>query len=79
MVAHIWAFLHNADNRAILSWFGGGFVVLAGGIWVIFKFAWSEKPKSVPPAPTVQATEGAVAAGRDIRDSKIEIGRRTGR
>lgn len=74
MVSYIWAFLQNADNRAILSWFGGGFVILAGGILGIFKFMLSEKPKS-----TVKASERAVAAGRDIRDSKIEIDRRTGR
>ena len=42
MVTHILAFL---QTPTIGSWFGGGFVVLAGGIWVIFKFAWSEKPR----------------------------------
>jgi len=67
----IWAFLRDANNREVLSWLGSGLVVLAGGAWAIWKFARSRNFKTPPSIPTVQASRGGVAAGRDIRDSKI--------
>jgi hypothetical protein len=70
MLASIWAFLQDASNRSVLGWIAGGVVVVAGGIWAVFKFFVAEKKS--PPAPTVSATNGGVAAGRDIRDSKID-------
>jgi hypothetical protein len=33
----IWAFLGDETNRAILSWIGGGVVVVFGGLWAAFK------------------------------------------
>jgi hypothetical protein len=61
----IWQFV--ADNRDMLSWLGGGVVVVAGGIWTVTKFFLKrEKPKSV-------SAVGGVAAGRDIRGSPITI------
>ena len=71
MLASIWAFLQDESNRPVLGWIGGGIVVVVGGIWAAFKFFVAEKKKK-PPAPTVSATNGGVAAGRDIRDSKID-------
>lgn len=78
MIADIWTFLHNADNRAILGWLGSGVAVLAGAVWAIWKFAYSKRCETGPSIPTVQATGGGVAAGRDIRESKVEIRRGTG-
>jgi hypothetical protein len=71
MFASIWAFVQDPGSRAVLSWIGGGIVVVIGGIWAAFKFfASKEKPKAQP-GPTVSARNGGVAAGRDIRDTKI--------
>ena len=59
----MWERLKNPDNRAVLGWLGGGLVVFVGGTWTVFKFFYE------PPAPaptTVIATEGGVAAGRDV-------------
>jgi hypothetical protein len=78
MLASIWAFLQDGSNQAVLGWIGGGAVVVVGGIWAVFKFFVAETKKS-PPAPTVSATNGGVAAGRDIRDSKIDTRGGSGR
>ena len=72
MLASIWAYIQDPDHRALLSWAGGGLVVAAGGLWTAFTFfAPKEKPKP-PPGPTVSASNGGVAAGRDIRGNKID-------
>lgn len=61
----IWQFV--TDNRDMLSWLGGGVVVVAGGVWTVAKFFLKrEEPKSV-------SAVGGVAAGGDIRGSAITI------
>ena len=61
----IWRFI--TENQRMLSWLGGGVVVVAGGIWTVTKFYLNrEKPKPL------SAVIG-VAAGRDIRGSPITI------
>jgi hypothetical protein len=66
MFASIWAFVRDPGNRAVLGWIGGGIVVVIGGLWAAFKFFFSKRKE-----PTVLASNGGVAAGRDIRDTKI--------
>jgi len=70
-MSDIWTFLRDANDRELLSWLGRGLAVLAGGAWAVWKFVHSRKSETSPPIPTVQASRGGVAAGRDIRDSKI--------
>ena len=61
----VWQFV--TDNRDVLSWLGGGVVVVAGGVWTITKFFLKrEKLKSI-------SAVGGVAAGRDISGSPIKI------
>jgi hypothetical protein len=61
----IWRFVTH--NQEVLSWLGGGGVVVAGGVWTVTKFFLRrEKPKPV------SAVSG-VAAGRDIHGSRITI------
>jgi hypothetical protein len=78
MLSYIWSFLRDEGNRAVLAWVGGGIVALAGGIWAVFKFYLSERKKSEP-SPTVKATRGGVAAGRDITNSTVNTGSQTKR
>jgi hypothetical protein len=74
MWANLWAFVQAPDNRAVLGWIGGGIVAVIGGCWAAFKFFFPKR--SVLP-PRVSATNGGVAAGRDIRNAKINT-RRSG-
>jgi hypothetical protein len=70
----IWDFLQNESNRAVLGWIGGGIVIVIGGLWAVFRFFLSKKVKKKgTPAPTVTATHGGIAAGRDIRDNQIDV------
>jgi tetratricopeptide (TPR) repeat protein len=64
MLDGVWTALQAPDNRAMLGWIGGGFAVTVGGVWAVFKFFISKKP-------TVSASRGGVAVGRDILDGKI--------
>ena len=70
-MSSIWAFLQDDSNRTVLGWIGGGFVVVVGGVWAGFKFFFSKQEPKTPSPPTISATGGGVAAGRDIRNSKI--------
>jgi hypothetical protein len=69
MLDRVWDVLRDPDNRAVLGWIAGG---IFGGGWVVFKFFISKKP-------TVSASNGGVAAGRDIRDNNINTDSRTKR
>jgi hypothetical protein len=68
MLADIWNFVVDPNNRAVLTWIGGGVVVIGGAIWTVVKFILSKRfaPKS-DPALTVTAKHGSIAAGRDVK------------
>ena len=36
----VWAFLRNPTNRLLLSWLGGGAVVIVGGVWAVVTYVW---------------------------------------
>ena len=71
MLTPVWAFLQDPANRAVLAWIGGGIVVVIGGLWAAFQFFFSKEKPKTELKPTVSASNGGVAAGRDIRDTKI--------
>jgi hypothetical protein len=64
--------LHDAATQAIVGWIGAALVAVVTGIWAVFKFM-KQASKKEDTSPSVRASHGGVAAGRDIRDSKIEI------
>lgn len=70
-MSELWKFISDDQNRALLSWIGGGLVVVIGGIWAVIKYRSSRKENST--APQVSASRGGIAAGRDIRDSHINL------
>jgi hypothetical protein len=72
MLGTVWAFLKDPANQAVLTWIGGGIVVVAGGIWAAVKFF--AKRDDGDAKPSVKAEGGSVAAGRDIKNSPINIG-----
>jgi hypothetical protein len=74
MLAGIWSFLHDENSRGVLTWVGGGVVAVAGAVWALLKFFLSRRTaKKSAPMPTVTASHGGIAAGRDIRDNKIDM------
>ena len=69
----MWDWLTVDANRAVLGWFGGGVVVVAGGIWAVVRFVIGgrDKPALPPSRPNVQAIDGGVAIGRDANNNTI--------
>jgi hypothetical protein len=66
----IWRFIGDKRNRVILSWLGGGAVVVIGGLWAAFVFFAADKQSPAPPpAPCTGA--GGVTVGRDVNSSTI--------
>jgi hypothetical protein len=72
MLSSIWDFLKDGSNQAVLAWIGGGIVVVAGGLWTVFKFFLPTGKDKSAPSPSVQADRGGIAAGRDIRNNTID-------
>jgi hypothetical protein len=64
----LWAFLSDPGNRAILSWIGGGIVIVAGGVWTVFTFFRKTKGDGRS-SVTVTADRGGIASGRDTHVS----------
>jgi hypothetical protein len=64
--------LHDSATQVIVGWIGAALVAVVTGIWTVFKFM-KQASKKEEASPDVRASHGGVAAGRDIRDSKIEI------
>jgi hypothetical protein len=73
MFEAVWTFLKDPANQAVLSWIGGGIVVIAGGIWAVVKF-FAKKEDGGERKPSVKAEGGSVAIGGDNKDSPINIG-----
>src|SRR3981081_2677516 len=46
MSFRLWESFKDPDKRAILSWLGGGAVVVAGGIWTVLTFVVEHKDAS---------------------------------
>jgi hypothetical protein len=59
LMGSVWAFLRKPSNRVLLSWLGGGAVVIFGGIWAVVTYVWPAYD-----APT------AVCADRGISDRR---------
>jgi hypothetical protein len=67
--AHVnwdWSFIRKPSNQRLLSWLGGGGVVVAAGIWALFTYIW-------PPheTPTAVCSEQGVAVGGNVSGSTI--------
>jgi hypothetical protein len=66
MASRVLAFLRDESNRALLGWIGGGFVVLATGLWGVFTFYVDHSKPSPPPATAIVEQKGTgIASGHD--------------
>jgi TIR domain len=72
-----WGFLRDKRNQQVLSWLGGGLVVVATGLWVAFVYFFppgkSPEAKSLEPV-SVQADHGGVAIGGNVTGATITTG-----
>jgi hypothetical protein len=74
MLDRLWSLIKKKSNREIISWFGGGIVVIVGSIWTIFIFVQGNDKKQKPQISITQSSPG-IAAGRDATfNAPVQIG-----
>ena len=62
----VWVFLGKSSNRRLLSWLGGGGVVVAGGIWAVATYIWPAHE-----TPSAVCAQQGIAIGGNVSGSKI--------
>lgn len=67
-----WNWLLDEQNRTVLAFLGGGLVALVGGIWKVVQWRSESRSKKVEPS-SLSLTNSAYA-GRDFKNSPINIG-----
>ena len=77
-----WRFLRDKRNQQILGWLGGGLVVVATGLWVVFLYFFpslkSSETKASEPAPvSVQADCSGIAIGGNVTGATVATGATT--
>jgi len=70
MLYELWSWLRDPANREVITWIGGGLVVVVGGVWAVVKF-FAKKESGAGAALSVRADRGGVAAGGSISNSPI--------
>src|SRR5262249_2919321 len=75
----LWGFLRDKRNQQVLSWLGGGLIVVATGLWAAFVYFFpapkSQETKSLQPTPpSVQADRGGIAIGGNVTGATITTG-----
>jgi tetratricopeptide (TPR) repeat protein len=64
MLRPLWKFIRDGKNREIISWVGGGVVVIVPAIWAAFNYFFSHADHQPAAAPTPAITQ-SVQSGRD--------------
>ena len=77
MLRSLWKFIRDGENRQILSWLGGGVVIIVPGIWAALNYFFphaDNKPAAGPTAAITQSASG-IASGRDtVINAPVAIG-----
>src|SRR3984893_10121258 len=64
MSFRLWEIIKSPDNRAVISWLGGGAVVVAGGLWTVVTFVVEHKDASGNKGGTTVTVSGqGIASG----------------
>ena len=71
MLDAFWSLLKDPANREVITWIGGGFVVVVGGVWTVVKY-FAKPDGDGGAAPSVRADRGGVAAGGNISNSPTQ-------
>lgn len=62
----VWTFVRKQSNQRLLSWLGGGGVVIAGGLWAVVTYVWPAHE-----TPTAVCADQGIAIGGNVSGSKI--------
>jgi hypothetical protein len=72
IVHHFLKYVRNGKNRELLSWFGGGMVVVVTAIWAVLTYVFPHAETGKPPSITVGT---GLAAGHDnVIHGPVSIG-----
>jgi hypothetical protein len=63
LLLRLWKFVRNGKNREILSWLGGGVVVVVVGTWTLFTYLHDDKKPGGPTATVVNPSGSLIAPG----------------
>ena len=75
----IWQFLQDGKNQRMLALIGGGFTMVAGGLWAVFvHFYPAPHAKPGPLQKHIEADCSSVAIGGDVSGATITAGRSAG-
>lgn len=47
-MSSLWRFMQNRSNREVLTWLGGGLVILVTGAWALFTYVYPSPPAERP-------------------------------
>jgi tetratricopeptide (TPR) repeat protein len=72
MLPWLWKFVRNGKNREILSWLGGGAVVIVAGTWTLFTYLHVDKKPGA--TLTVVNSSGSVIAPGGVFNGPVNLG-----
>ncbi|SFO36981.1 tetratricopeptide repeat protein [Nitrosospira briensis] len=67
-----WAVISNRTNQRTWKFIGSGIAVLVGAVWTLYTY-FSDKEPAPASGPTVTASGGGIAAGRDVQIAGRDI------
>ena len=68
-MSELFSFIRDKKNRELLTWLGGGAVIIIGGLWAAF--VYFNPPKSDKAATSVSADNCGIAIGGSPVNSPI--------
>ena len=76
MSSRLWEIARNPDKRAVISWLGGGAVVVAGGLWTVLTFVVEHKDASDKKGGTniTLSGQGIASGGNTTINAPVNIG-----
>ena len=77
MLRPLWNFVRNGKNRDIVSWLGGGSVVIVAGIWAAFTYFFPHVDKNAggsTPIVITQSGSGIASARDTVVNARVAIG-----
>jgi tetratricopeptide (TPR) repeat protein len=77
MLLRLWKFIRNGKNREILSWLGGGAVVIVTGMWALFAYLvpHDDKKPGASTATVVNPSGPVIAPGHDANfNAQVNFG-----